>query len=87
MYSYGDSINPNKQSIEYLEKIVKHYLTSITLQSMDIAKKRKIQMSSLMAVIKHSMLRYNRASELLDRNQDLKRARKYFDDKQFEKIN
>ena len=42
-------------------------------------------MSHLMAVIKQNMLRFNRASELLDRNEDLKQARKAFDEKTFEK--
>ena len=42
-------------------------------------------MTNVLAVIRENPMRYNRASELLERNEELKQAKKYFDEKAYEK--
>ncbi|MES1902525.1 MAG: hypothetical protein MHPSP_001386, partial [Paramarteilia canceri] len=54
-------------------------------KALKVSNKNQLSMLGLMKIIKQNRIRYNRASELLDRNEDLKQAKKAFDEKKFEK--
>lgn len=80
MYGFGDDENPYQESVEVLEDLVIHFIQNMTCKCMDLNKQNRVQIEDLMFILRKDPRKYARAKDLLIMNEELKRARKAFDD-------
>jgi transcription initiation factor TFIID subunit 13 len=81
MYGFGDVPNPAPESVDLLEELVIEFVTEMTQKAMQVSAKRgKLQMEDLIFLIRKDKKKYDRVAELLRMHEELKRARKAFDD-------
>ncbi|KAK1385567.1 Transcription initiation factor TFIID subunit 13 [Heracleum sosnowskyi] len=80
MYGFGDDPNPLPESMALLEDIVVEYVTDLVHKAQDIASKRgKLLTEDFLYLVRKDAPKFNRCTELLSMNEELKQARKAFD--------
>lgn len=82
MYGFGDDLHPHPESISLLEDLVIQYITDMTLKAAEIGsnKQGRIVVNDILYLLRHDPRKYARVKELLSMNEELKRARKAFDE-------
>jgi transcription initiation factor TFIID subunit 13 len=82
MYGFGDDSQPYAESVELLEDLVVQYITDMTLQAAEIGsnKQGRMVVNDILYLLRHDPRKYARVKELLSMNEELKRARKAFDE-------
>lgn len=80
MYGFGDDQNPYTESVELLEDLVIQYITEITYKAMEIGKSGRVSVEDIMFLMRKDPRKYTRVKELLLMNEELKKARKAFDE-------
>ncbi|CAF3197591.1 unnamed protein product [Rotaria sp. Silwood2] len=82
MYGFGDDPQPYAESVELLEDLVLQYITDMTLKAAEIGsnKQGRIVVNDILYLLRHDRRKYARVKELLSMNEELKRARKAFDE-------
>ena len=76
MYGFGDSENPNPETVELLESFVIEYIQNITITAFKRSKRRgfkEIKLKDLLQVIKHDKKKYYRVASLLSFSENLKK--------------
>lgn len=80
MYGFGDDQNPYTESVDLLEDLVIEFITEMTKKSMDVGRTGKISVEDIIFVIRKDPKKYSRVKELLLMNEELRKARKAFDE-------
>ncbi|CAF1443452.1 unnamed protein product [Adineta ricciae] len=82
MYGFGDDPQPYAESVELLEDLVIQYITDMTLKASEIGsnKQGRMVVNDILYLLRHDPRKYARVKELLSMNEELKRARKAFDE-------
>ncbi|XP_072036327.1 transcription initiation factor TFIID subunit 13-like [Amphiura filiformis] len=80
MYGFGDDQNPYAESVELLEDLVLDFITQITLKAIEIGRPGRVQVEDIIFLIRKDARKYSRVRELLMMNEELKKARKAFDE-------
>jgi len=82
MYGFGDDPQPYAESVELLEDLVVQYITDMTLKAGEVGsnKQGRIVVNDILYLLRHDPRKYARVKELLSMNEELKRARKAFDE-------
>ncbi|CAF0960072.1 unnamed protein product [Rotaria magnacalcarata] len=82
MYGFGDDPQPYAESVELLEDLVVQYITDMTLKATEIGsnKQGRMVVNDILYLLRHDPRKYARVKELLSMNEELKRARKAFDE-------
>ncbi|XP_065206024.1 transcription initiation factor TFIID subunit 13 [Planococcus citri] len=80
MYGFGDDQNPYTESVDFLEDLVIEFITDMTHKAMDIGKSGRVQVEDIMYLVRKDKRKYARVKELLSMNEELKKARKAFDE-------
>jgi len=80
MYGFGDDQNPYTESVDFIEDLVIEYVTEMTVKAMDIGKTGRVQVEDIMHLVKRDSRKYARVKDLLTMNEELKKARKAFDE-------
>ncbi|KAK9915270.1 hypothetical protein WJX75_006911 [Coccomyxa subellipsoidea] len=82
MYGYGDAEIPFSESVDLLEEMVVDYVTTMAHTAMDHATGRdgKMQPEDVLYLVRKDPQKFARATELLRLNEEIKQARKNFDD-------
>lgn len=80
MYGFGDDQNPYTESVELLEDLVLEFIAQITLKAIEIGRPGKVQVEDIIFLIRKDARKYSRVKELLMMNEELKKARKAFDE-------
>lgn len=80
MYGFGDDLNPYTESVTLLEDIVKKFILDISCKAMDVSKDDRIEIGDLFFILRNDPRKYSRLNELLKMNNELKQARKAFDE-------
>lgn len=80
MYGFGDDQNPYTESVDLLEDLVIQFLADIALRAMDIGRSGRISVEDVVHIVRHDHRKYARVKDLLTMNEELKRARKAFDE-------
>ncbi|WOH15847.1 hypothetical protein DCAR_0935393 [Daucus carota subsp. sativus] len=76
MYGFGDDPNPLPETVALVEDIVVEYVTDLVHKAQDIASKRgKLLTEDFLYLVR----KFNRCTELLSMNEELKQARKAFE--------
>ncbi|XP_013883653.1 transcription initiation factor TFIID subunit 13 [Austrofundulus limnaeus] len=80
MYGFGDDQNPYTESVDILEDLVIEFITEMTHKSMSIGRQGRVQVEDIVFLIRKDPRKFARVKDLLTMNEELKRARKAFDE-------
>ena len=80
MYGFGDDQNPYTESVDLLEDLVIQYISEMTYKSMEIGKQGRCTVEDILYLIRKDARKFTRVRELLLMNEELKKARKAFDE-------
>lgn len=80
MYGFGDDQNPYTESVDLLEDLVIEYITEMTKKAMEVGRPGRIQVEDIIFLIRKDAKKYSRVKELLTMNEELRKARKAFDE-------
>ncbi|XP_059149195.1 transcription initiation factor TFIID subunit 13-like isoform X2 [Physella acuta] len=80
MYGFGDDQNPYTESVDLLEDLVIEYITEMTKKAMEIGRSGRIIVEDIIFLIRKDPKKYSRVKELLLMSEELRKARKAFDE-------
>merc|ERR1719204_1720546 len=80
LFGYGDDQNPYTETVDFLEDLVMEFITNMTQKAMEIGRPGKVQVEDIIFLVRKQPRMYARVRELLTMNEELKRARKAFDE-------
>jgi len=80
LYGYGDDKNPYTETVDFLEDLVMEFITEMTHKAMDIGRVGRVQVEDIIFLVRKHPRMYARVRELLTMNEELKKARKAFDE-------
>ncbi|RAL39413.1 unnamed protein product [Cuscuta campestris] len=81
MYGFGDDPNPFPETLALVEDIVVEYVTDMVHKAQDLATKRGRRLTEdFLFLVRKDLPKLNRCKELLTLNEELKQARKAFDE-------
>ena len=80
MYGFGDDQNPYTESVDLLEDLVIQFIHEIALRAMDIGRPGRVSVEDVMHLVQRDPRKYARVKDLLIMNEELKKARKAFDE-------
>ncbi|XP_055681284.1 transcription initiation factor TFIID subunit 13 [Lutzomyia longipalpis] len=80
MYGFGDDQNPYTESVDMLEDLVIEFITETTHRAMEIGRTGRVQVEDIVFLVRKDPRKYARVKDLLTMNEELKRARKAFDE-------
>ncbi|XP_053434992.1 transcription initiation factor TFIID subunit 13-like [Nycticebus coucang] len=81
MYGFGDDQNPYTESVDILEDLVIEFITEMTHKAMSIGRQGQVQVEvQVLVFLIRKDPKFARVKDLLTMNEELKRARKAFDE-------
>ncbi|RWS20672.1 transcription initiation factor IID subunit-like protein [Leptotrombidium deliense] len=80
MYGFGDDENPYTESVDLLEDMVIQYIIETTYKAMEVGRQGRVQVEDVMYLMRKDGKKYARVKDLLLMNEELKKARKAFDE-------
>jgi transcription initiation factor TFIID subunit 13 len=80
MYGFGDDQNPFTESVDMLEDLVIQFINDIANKAQDIGRNGKISAEDVTYIVRKDRRKYSRVRDLLSMNEELKKARKAFDE-------
>ncbi|KAK2098138.1 Transcription initiation factor TFIID subunit 13 [Saguinus oedipus] len=80
MYGFGDDQNPSTESVDILEDLVIEFITEMTHKAMSVGRQSRVQDEDIVFLIRKDPRKFARVKDLLIMNEELKRARKTFDE-------
>ncbi|CAG9857574.1 unnamed protein product [Phyllotreta striolata] len=83
MYGFGDDQNPYTESVDIIEDLVIEFITEMTHKAMEIGRTGRVQVEDIVFLVRKDPRKYARVKDLLTMNEELKRARKAFDEIKF----
>lgn len=83
MYGFGDDPNPYTESAELIEELVIEFITDLTHKALQIGRPGRVQVEDIVYLIQKDNRKYGRVKELLTMNEELKKARRAFDEAKF----
>jgi len=83
MYGFGDDQNPYTESVELLEELVIEFITDLTQKASQIGRPGRVQVEDIVYLIQKDPQKYSRVKDLLTMNEELKKARRAFDEAKF----
>ncbi|CAM8984064.1 unnamed protein product [Rhodiola kirilowii] len=83
MFGFADDPNPLPETMALVEDIVVEYVTDLANKAQESASKRgKLLTEDFLFLIRKDPAKLNRSRELLSMNEELKQARKTFDERE-----
>ena len=80
MYGFGDDQNPYTESVDLLEDLVIQYISEVTYKAMEVGKSGRVTVEDILFLTRKDARKFTRVKELLLMNEELKKARKAFDE-------
>ncbi|XP_064602772.1 transcription initiation factor TFIID subunit 13-like [Liolophura sinensis] len=80
MYGFGDDQNPYTESVDLLEDLVIEYISEMTKKALETGRTGRIAVEDIIFLIRKDPKKYSRVKELLTMNEELRKARKAFDE-------
>nr|XP_004447096.1 transcription initiation factor TFIID subunit 13-like [Dasypus novemcinctus] len=80
MYGFGDDQNPYTESVNILEDLVIEFITEMTHKTTSIGRQGGVQVEDIVFLIRKDPRKFARVKDLLTMNEELKQARKAFDE-------
>lgn len=82
MHGFGDDPVPYSETVSMLDDMVVHFITEMTSNALEVGKKGKIHVEDILYLTRRDPKKYSRIKELLQMNEELKQAKKYFENTQ-----
>ena len=82
MHGFGDDPVPYNETVTLLDDMVVSFITEMTQKAMEVGKKGKIHVEDILYITRKDPKKYARIKELLQMNEELKQAKKYFENSQ-----
>lgn len=81
LYGFGDVPNPLPETVELVEELVVDYVTDMMHKAMEGSAQQRGRLAhqDIVFLVRKDERKYGRCLELLEMNEELKRARKNFD--------
>mmetsp|Transcript_19076 Transcript_19076/g.36456 ORF Transcript_19076/g.36456 Transcript_19076/m.36456 type:complete len:142 (+) Transcript_19076:734-1159(+) len=81
LFGFGDVANPLPETVELVEELVTDYVTDLMHKALEgsAAQRGRLAHQDIVFLVRKDERKYNRCLELLEMNEELKRARKNFD--------
>lgn len=83
MYGFGDDQNPFTETVDMLEDLVIYFIGYIALEALEIGRTGRVTVEDVMYLVRRDARKYSRVKDLLSMNEELKRARKAFDEVEY----
>lgn len=80
MYGFGDDQNPYTETVDMLEDLVLHFIGDISLRALDVGGTGRVTVEDVLYLVRRDTRKYARVKDLLSMNEELKKARKAFDE-------
>jgi transcription initiation factor TFIID subunit 13 len=80
MYGFGDDQNPYTESVDMLEDLVIQFISEIAHKAMEIGRQGRVSVEDVMHLVRRDPRKFARVKDLLSMNEELKKARKAFDE-------
>nr|CAG4642944.1 EOG090X0JQT [Evadne anonyx] len=80
MFGFGDDQNPYTESVDLLEDLVIEYITDMTHTAMETGRTGRVQVEDIVFLVRKDSRKFARVKDLLTMNEELKKARKAFDE-------
>lgn len=80
MFGFGDDKNPYTETVDLLEDLVIEYIAETTHRAMEIGRTGRVQVEDIIFLVRKDQRKYARVKDLLTMNEELKKARKAFDE-------
>ena len=80
MHGFGDDPNPYSETVDLVEDLVMDFVTEMTMKAMEVGKSGKVHVNDIIFLIRKDPKKYRRVKELLMMNEELKKARKAFEE-------
>ncbi|WAR06894.1 TAF13-like protein [Mya arenaria] len=80
MYGFGDDQNPYTESVDLIEDLVVEYISEMTKKALEVGRPGRISVEDLIFLIRKDPKKYSRVKELLTMSEELRKARKAFDE-------
>ncbi|XP_043644469.1 transcription initiation factor TFIID subunit 13 [Drosophila teissieri] len=80
MFGFGDDKNPYTETVDLLEDLVIEYIAETTHRAMEIGRTGRVQVEDIIFLVRKDPRKYARVKDLLTMNEELKKARKAFDE-------
>jgi len=80
MFGLGDDQNPYTESVDLIEDLVIEYVAEMTQKAMEIGRSGRVQVEDILHLVRKDPRKYARVKDLLTMNEELKKARKAFDE-------
>lgn len=82
IHGFGDSPNPYNETVELIDDLVVEFITEMTVKAMEVGKKGKIHVDDILYLTRKDPKKHARVKDLLAMNEELKQAKKYFENSQ-----
>ncbi|KAL4233461.1 Transcription initiation factor TFIID subunit 13 [Mactra antiquata] len=80
MYGFGDDQNPYTESVDLIEDLVIEYISEMTKKAIEVGRPGRISVEDIIFLIRKDPKKYSRVKELLTMSEELRKARKAFDE-------
>lgn len=80
MYGFGDDQNPFTESVDLLEDLIIQYISEMTYKALEIGRPGRVTVEDIMYLCRKEDRKFYRIKDLLAMNEELKKARKAFDE-------
>jgi transcription initiation factor TFIID subunit 13 len=80
LFGYGDDPNPYTETVEFLDDLVLEFISDMTQKGMEIGRSGRVQVEDIIFLVRKHPRMYARVRDLLTMNEELKKARKAFDE-------
>ncbi|PAV76960.1 hypothetical protein WR25_18756 [Diploscapter pachys] len=80
LYGFGDEKMPFDKTLETLEAIVIDYIKELCISALKVGKPDRIALEDIHYLIRRDPKKFARVKDLLSMSEELKKARKQFDD-------
>ena len=80
MVGFGDDRNPYTESIELMEDLVVEFITDITQKALNVGRPGRLQVEDIVYLIQKDVKKWSRVKELLTMNEEIKKAKRAFDE-------
>ena len=74
---------PYSETVDMLEDLLIEFITETTHKCMEIGRTGRIQVEDIIFLVRKDPKKYSRVKELLTMNEELKKARKAFDEQKY----
>jgi len=79
-YGFGGDKNPRDDTLDALVHIVHEYIRDVSLKALEVGKPNQIRLEDVHYLIRRDQKKFQRVKELLSLSEELKKAKKAFDD-------